>query len=175
VDGVATRMLAPAPMLLHSLATGAKWAADPAVRWVADATLIVRRGDVDWDAFAAEVARRRMEVRSRACLTYLNAALRVPVPERHRAMPSDGRTRLAERLEHQLRTRRHEHLGELPRYWFAWARTAPDAWRDVPGFVDYLRCAWGLPTVREVPKAAARRAYSRVTTGLPMAAPTSSQ
>ncbi len=175
VEGVPTRMLAPAPMLVHSLATGAKWAADPAVRWVADATLIVRRGDVDWVAFASEVARRRMVVRSRASLSYLQVAMRVTVPEQLTDVGDDEGARLAERLEHQIRTRRHDHLGELPRYWFAWARTAPDAWQDVPGFVDYLRCAWDLPAVDDVPKAVVRRAYWRLTTGSPMAARTSSQ
>ena len=165
VAGVPTRMLAPASLLVHALASGAKWAADPAARWLPDATLIVRRGDVDWDAFISEVGRRRFVVRTRSCLKYLRLALGVRVPE-------DVAVRLGglpvsdfERLEHQIRTHNHARLGELPRYWLAWARTSPHSWRDVAGFARYLRCAWDLPSPIAVPRAAAARALWRLAKG----------
>lgn len=167
VGGTRTRMLAPAPLLVHSLASGAKWAADPAVRWVADATLIVRRGDVDWRDFVGEVVRRRFVVRARAALAYLEAALGVSVPDAVSARLAELPVTFFERLEHQVRTRTHAHLGELPRYWLAWRRSSPGAWRDVAGFGSYLSYAWDLPSIAGVPAAAARRAAWRLATGRP--------
>ena len=165
VAGVRSRMLAPAPLLVHALASGAKWAEDPAVRWLPDAALIVRRGEVDWEAFIGEVVRRRFVVRARACLAYLSDALAVPIPE---AVTDELLTlpvSAFERFEHKIRTRRHARLGELPRYWLAWARRSPDSWRDLSGFARYLRYAWDLPSLAAVPRAAATRALRRLATG----------
>jgi hypothetical protein len=172
VAGVQALMPAPAPLLVHALAGGAKWAADPAVRWVADATLIIRRGDVDWDAFVYEVVRRRFVVRVRACIAYLRAALDVQIPASVTARLEAAPVSVFERLEHQLRTRTHRRLGELPRYWFGWARTGPHAWRDIPGFTRYLACTWDLPAVGEVPHAAVSRAAQRLVAGRPRPRPT---
>ena len=169
VGGVETRMLAPAPLLVQALAGGSKWAADPAVRWVADAVLIIRRDGVDWDAFVDEVIRRHFVVRSRACLAYLNAALDVIVPTAVSDRLADQEVSMLERLEHQVRTRTHPRMGELPRYWLAWRRTSPNAWRDPGGFGRYLMYAWNLPSARAVPAAAARRALWRLATGRPPA------
>lgn len=168
VGQASTAMLAPAALLVHALAGGSKWAADPAATWLADATLIIRRGDADWDEFIDEVFRRRLVVRVRSCLAYLHVALGVDVPEHVTERLAGYQAPVFERFDHQVRTRGHARLGELPRYWLAWARTSPDAWRDVAGFSEYLVCRWGLTSPAELPGAAGRRAVARVTTGRPL-------
>jgi hypothetical protein len=161
ISGVSTLMLAPSPLLVHACAHGAKWAADPAVRWVADAALIIRKGDVAWDEVVREAKDRRFTVRTRSCLAYLRAALGAPVPDdvldRLAAVPVS----VFERIEHQVRVRRHDHLGELPRYWFAFQRSGKGGLNALQ-FASYLQYAWGLPTVRTVPAAAIRRAAGRL-------------
>jgi hypothetical protein len=175
VAGAQTHMLAPASLLVHALSSGAKWAGDPAVRWVPDATLIIRRGDVDWDAFLVEARARRFVVRLRASLAYLAAALSVQVPPGVLAQLEAADAPLFERLEQQVRTRRHRVLGELPRYWFNWARSSPAPLRELADFPNYLRSAWDLPSARSVPLAAARRAMWRAATRSSIASRTTSQ
>ncbi len=163
VAGVTTRMLAPAPLLLHACAHGSKWAADPGIRWVADSTLIISAGDIDWDALVREAQERRFVVRVRSCLSYLRSALGAPVPAHVLQRLAEAPVSLFERIEYQVRVRRHERLGELPRYWFAYLRTSDEGrGRDPLAFGRYLQYAWGLESVRAVPAAAARRAIARL-------------
>jgi hypothetical protein len=163
VAGVSTRILAPAPLLLHACAHGAKWATDPGLRWIADAMVIIRGGDVVWEDVVREAADRRFVVRIRSCLAYLRAALGAPVPGEVMARLSAAPVTLFERLEHQVRVRRHDRLGELPRYWFGYLR-ARDGQGDVDalGFARYLQYAWGLEGIGDVPNAAVRRAAERL-------------
>ena len=165
--GTNSLMPAPATLLMHALAGGAKWAADPQVRWLADATVIIRRGDVDWDAFVDDVERRRFVVRVRSCLAYLRVALGVTVPssveKRLDALPVSR----FQRIEHRVRTQPQPLLGELPRYWLAWVRSSPNAWQDLAGFGSYLRSTWDLPSWGSLPAAATRRVLWRLRTRRP--------
>jgi hypothetical protein len=162
VAGVSTHMLAPAPLLLHACAHGSKWAADPGIRWIADSTLIIRAGDVDWTELVREAEDRRFVVRLRSCLGLLGSALGVVVPEETVQRLADAPVTAFERIEHRLRVRRYATLGELPRYWFAYLRTRDERGVDPRAFARYLQHAWGLSSARAVPAAAARRAAARL-------------
>jgi hypothetical protein len=161
IAGVATRMLAPAPLLLHACAHGAKWARDPAVRWVADAFLIIRAGEVDWEELVDDAVARHFTVRMRSCLSYLRVALDAAVPDSVIDRLSSSPVSVFERLEHQVRIRRRDRLGELPRYVLGYLRNSDDE-RGLLGFVRYLQYAWNLDDVRAVPSAAVRRAAARL-------------
>lgn len=149
-------------LLLNVIGHGAK-SPEGAIRWVADASLIIRAGSVDWDRLVEEAMERRFVVRTRSCLAYLAGALGVSIPrevvERLRALPVG----FVERLEHQVRTHRHDRLGLMPDYWFGYLRTRPEAGLPTPpGFARYLEAAWGLDSARQVPAAAMSRASSRL-------------
>lgn len=163
IAGAPTSMLAPSSQLINVCGHGTKWAPDPGIRWMTDATLIVRRGDIDWDAMIREAVRRRFSVRMRLTLGYIAAALDAPVPsdvlERLAAQPV---SRL-ERLEYQVRSRDHRLLGGLPGYWFNYLRSEDARRRRLPlGFPRYLQHAWGLPSLRELPAATGARVRRRL-------------
>ena len=149
-------------LLLNVIGHGAK-SADGAIRWVADATLVIRGGAVDWDRLADEAIERHFVVRTLACLAYLAAVLQVPIPVTVLGRLRAAHVGFVERLEHQVRTRRHARLGLLPDYWFGYVRTrAPGSLPPPAGFAAYLQAAWGLESVRQVPGAAMSRVASRV-------------
>jgi len=52
----------------------------PAIRWVADAVLIVREGPIDWQRLLVDTAERRFVVRMRQMLGYLRLAMGVTIP-----------------------------------------------------------------------------------------------
>lgn len=82
VKGEQTRALCPADQLLHVVAHGLVWNPVPAIRWVADATLLVRaRGAaIDWARVAAQAEARRVVPAVSLGLRYLADRFEVPVP-----------------------------------------------------------------------------------------------
>lgn len=69
-----------ADLLLHVLAHGARWNPLPPIRWVADATMILRTGEVDWGHFVAQVRRFDLPAPVGATLRYLVARMAAIVP-----------------------------------------------------------------------------------------------
>jgi hypothetical protein len=83
VFDVPTRVLSPAHQLLHVAAHGARWNITPPVRWLADANAVQRSagGGIDWEAFVAEAARRRLTFAIAAALEHLSQSAVFTVPE----------------------------------------------------------------------------------------------
>lgn len=163
VAGARTSTLPPSSQLINACGHGTKFATVSGIRWMVDATLIVRAGGIDWDAMVSEAVRRHFSVRMRLTLGYVAAALDAPVPqnvlERLAAQPVSR----MERLEYQVRSRDHRLLGGLPGYWFNYLRSEDARGRRLPlGFPRYLQHAWGLPSVRELPAAAGLRLRRRL-------------
>jgi hypothetical protein len=50
-QGNRLRILSPTDQLLHVCGHAARWGEVPAIRWVADAVLILREGPIDWQRF----------------------------------------------------------------------------------------------------------------------------
>jgi hypothetical protein len=83
VDVGGERILAPGPthQLLLVCVHGADWAPNPPVRWVADATAVIRAGDVDWDQLVEEANKRLLTVVLGSTLEYLRDMVDTPVPD----------------------------------------------------------------------------------------------
>jgi Uncharacterised nucleotidyltransferase len=79
-DELDALVLAPADELLHVCAAGARTALWANVQWVADATVILRGGDIDWDRFVRIAEERRAAPRLREALAYVADVLAVSVP-----------------------------------------------------------------------------------------------
>src|SRR5262249_51636979 len=84
-DG-ATRVLAVEDQLLNVCLQAEKWVLVPGVRWIADAVVIARGGQVRWERLVAQAIKRRFVLRLRAQLGYLRAAFAAPVPSEALAM-----------------------------------------------------------------------------------------
>ena len=79
-QGTRLRILSPTDQLLHVCGHAARWGEVPAIRWVADAVLILREGPIDWQRFLVHAAQRRFILRMRQMLGYLRQALGVAIP-----------------------------------------------------------------------------------------------
>ena len=77
----ATSALCPTDQLLHTLVHGMTWESPPAVRWVADALIVLERSAVDWRRLAALSRARGVALAVAAALGYLRERFDVEVPE----------------------------------------------------------------------------------------------
>jgi len=136
----------------------------PAIRWVADAVVILRESPIDWQRFLVHAAQRRFILRMRQMLRYLRQALGVGIPPWVEAELARQPVSMLERLEYRVRNREHRLLGELPTYVF-------NCWRGEPhpllAFPGYLRDAWGLESRAEVPRHALMLAVRRAKAAIP--------
>jgi hypothetical protein len=168
LPGTRTRALSPADQLLHVCAHGAKWSSTSGIRWVADATLIIRAGGVDWGRLVSQAAERRFTLRLRETLDYLRRVVDAPVPDEALARLARLPVSPLERFEYRLRSRQRRLLGELPVYWCNYLRSTQGLQRmDLPRFLRYLRHAWGLESVAQVPRGALLRMTRRLRRRLP--------
>jgi hypothetical protein len=154
VDG---RALAPTDELLHTLLGGARTALWANVQWVADAVLIIRTGEVDWDRLVALAEERRAALRLSEALDYLTRLVAVPpeVLTGLQRISATGRDRLAHRLDGTG----GGLLGELPRTVAAYVRSGDGTrpLRSALGLPGFLRVAWNVDHSWQLPLVAARK------------------
>lgn len=155
------RVLSPTDQLLHVCGHAARWEPAPAIRWVADAVVILREGPIDWPRFLSHTARRRFILRMRHMLGYLREALGAAIPGSVEADLARRPVSMLERLEYHVRSREHRRLGEMPTYVFNCLRGER---RPLLAFPGYLRDAWGLDSLSEVPGHALGLAVRRLRT-----------
>jgi hypothetical protein len=80
LDGVAVLALDSTDQLLHTCARGARWAPARSCRWVADAAMLLRGADIDWERLAYRARARRASLPLAAALAYLRQLLGVGIP-----------------------------------------------------------------------------------------------
>lgn len=160
LEGAPARILAPADQLLHVVVHGLKWSRIPAVRWAADAAMVVRQGPLDWERVSAQAGLRGFGLRAWLALAYLHDVIGEPLPaaalERLATLPVSAR----EHVELWVRSRPQPLLGSLPFHGCNYLRLAP---RRTPlGLLRYLRSVWGTDSGWQVPAAFARRVARRL-------------
>jgi hypothetical protein len=98
---VDSRGLAPGDALLHAVVHGMRWNAEPPIRWITDAMVILREAGhaIDWPRVADEARARGVALRLAAGLTYLRARFDAPIPEEALASLWATQPALVERLE----------------------------------------------------------------------------
>jgi len=168
VEGVQTRALDATDQLFHACVHGVRWQREPPLRWVADATVVVRAGQVDWDRLVALGERHRLVLPLLHALAYLDSRRLVAVPssaqERLAALP----TAAWERRELRLKTLPHTYFRRLQFHWYNHRRLVESARFLVRlrSFPHYLLARWGLEGIGEAPafihrELRARRAAGR--------------
>ena len=151
------RVFAPTDQLFHGCGHAGREPM-PAIRWAADAALLVRERAIDWDRFVAHAARRRFVVRMRRMIGYLHRTLGLVPPAVEAGLARQPVSAL-EWLEYRVRSREHQLLGELPTYVFNCLRGER---RPLLAFPGYLRDAWALDSMAAVPRHALTLAARRV-------------
>jgi hypothetical protein len=143
--GAGTRTLCATDHLLHVCAHGAEWNPLPPLRWIADAVLLLRTHEVDWERFVALGRERHVTVALADAADYLAREFGAPVPDE--AVEALRRTPVS----------RRDRAGQLaalappgPRrnLRLEWARYRHQHPR--PGFLDYVGRRRGLRGRREL-------------------------
>jgi putative nucleotidyltransferase-like protein len=167
LSGASTRVPAPADLFLHVCIHGAKWARTPGIRWVADAVLMLRAGQIDWHRLVSQAERRGFVLRLRQSLGYLRVLTDVSIPAEAWSRLAGRRVPAFERFEHWVRSRDHSLLGALPFHWCNYLRSVEACSPATAlGFGRYLQNLWGLDSTDQVLAAAFARAAARVRGGL---------
>jgi len=161
--GVPTLAPDPADLLLIVCVHGAPREPEPAFRWVADAAVLIRGGEVDWSRFEKEAERRELTITAAATLSYLAREFGLPIPASTLTRLSRAAAPHWERLAFRaqigrpgpLRTavlvaERHHRLRRL-------SHIAP--WH--PGFMEFAGSVWGFERRRDVVRHGLRRLGQR--------------
>lgn len=148
LDGVPTRMLAPADQLLHTAEHGARYSPVPPLRWLADATAIIRTAGpaLDWDRLLGQAVTRDLVLPVRETLAYLREELEVEVPPDVTRALAEARVSVLHRVDHALALRSRADGGfwaRLPLQLCAYIRLKRGlGWRgavaDLPGYLQTL-------------------------------------
>jgi hypothetical protein len=157
LEGVATRILAPEDQVIHACVHGEKWVQVPGVRWVADAAVVIRGGQVRWTRLVEQAVRRRFVLRLRAQLGYLRSAFDAPIPPEALAMLAAAPVSRLERFEARWSVRDRRRPWVLV-YWCNHLRSSPGGLATtLVTFPRYLQATWRLPSLARVPGATVGR------------------
>jgi glycosyltransferase involved in cell wall biosynthesis len=169
VQGFATKMLDPTDMLVHTCVHGAWSGSAATVRWVADASFLLRRAadDIDWTRVVDHARSFRVVLSLQNALTYLRETFDVPIPSE--ALDELARVPTTRREQRLYRVAAGpvagpEVLGGLLHTRAYWAHTR-QKWttarsvREFPAFVEDL---WGLDHAWQIPADVTRKAMRRL-------------
>ena len=157
IEGVPTRILAPEDQLIHACVHGEKWVQVPGVRWVADAVVVIRGGQVRWERLVEQAVRRRFVLRLRAQLGYLRSTFDAPIPPEALAMLAAAPVARLERFEQRWGVRDRRRPWALV-YWCNHLRSSPGGLATtVVTFPRYLQATWRLTSLARVPGATVER------------------
>jgi hypothetical protein len=146
---VEVRLLDPTHQLFHAFAHGVKSNVVPPLRWVADATMVLRQApEIDWPRLVAAATRDRLVLPVREGLRYLVALVDAPVPAAVLDELDRAPVSRRDRLEHWTRvsTDPAATWAVVVKIWFHWLRhvdSRAGVLTTVTGFSGYLRHRFG--------------------------------
>jgi hypothetical protein len=170
-NDVATSALNQTDELLLVCVHGAVWGPVRTHRWVADSMMILRTAEsgIDWNRLIGQAHKRRLILQIRNALVYLRDLLDAPIPsEVVETLQSMGVSRI-ERIEYASATSPEGLTGGLPMTWFRYLRSrqlgGSAALRaEFLGFPRFLKHAWGLDYLWQVPFCAFSKALNKFRT-----------
>jgi hypothetical protein len=150
LGGVATLAMSPADQLLVTCAHGLLGGL--ALRWIADAVVVIRSSDIDWHRLVAQAKRCRLTARVHQALEQLEAEFGVGVPPDALASLASARRPVHERLTHRLLRIRPPRGLTTALYWDSHRRRrAIGAPGSEVGFLRWLREMAEAPRWRDLP------------------------
>ena len=169
IEGLPTRTLDPTDQLFHVCVHGAEWNEIPPIRWVADATTVIRaaKGGIDWSRLVAHARHRRVTGPLQDCLAYLREALDEPVPiEVVRELRRTPRS-WCERVRYRDRRRgpaaptTREIVSSL---WTdgSWLLSSTPARHAPLALARFVQNRWKVPSLRRLPLFLVGRAARRL-------------
>lgn len=171
VRGVTTRQLDPTDMLLHTVVHGVRWNAEPPIRWIADAAMILRGADqrIDWDRLIRLAKDEKLSYRFGLGLHFLAVRYAMPIPSRVLEAIDRIPITLLERIENTIALRdTHDLYGDpLTKNWVIFARycriqQASNPLQFINGLSHFVRVQWALAGRSEIPAAILRGLLRRL-------------
>jgi hypothetical protein len=165
VDGVSARTLSPEDHLLVVCVHGLRWSAAPAIHWVADAALLLRRFPaMDWATTLDETARRGLEAPLLLALRFLRDEFGANVPASIVETLSD-RASTGPRRDAAVRMSRPTLAGGLRLHWRQLAQEQPGLgpFRRLGALPAHLKEMWALDHGWQVPVVFVRKSLRRIT------------
>jgi hypothetical protein len=161
LEGATLQTLCPADHLLQALAQPAEWDVIRPIRWLADARMILARGQVDWGRLVAQARRFELAEVVRDGLEVLRELCGDVVPEEARGALRRARSPFWARLDYRVNARPPLPLvGKPLRRYLRYRRVR----RHRPiSFAGYLRDFWGLPRLPSVLRTGVRALWRELT------------
>lgn len=161
-----TNTLAPSStdLLFHVCIHGLRLNQVAPLRWVVDATMIIRSADIDWDRLVDLSKRYWLGYRMREALRYLRQ-FDVEVPEIVLASLSKGSVFGLQKSEFELITGRRpkSRSTQIAVLWLGFKRYAGrEPGLDLSKLPDYLKRAWGIKNFWSLPWAVIRKSARRL-------------
>lgn len=158
--------LNPTDFLWHVCLHGYKWDPIPPFRWIADATMILRRagGSIDWRRFLRLTRERRLVLPIRHTLGYLSHTMLLPIPDQALVELASLPISAMERREYQAHSQPLSLRGLAAIHWARHARIQAPASRSrqLWTFPRYLQYGLGLEHAWQAPLLAVSEGRRRV-------------
>jgi hypothetical protein len=154
VDGIRMRAPAPADELLYACTNGARGRPWSTIQWVADATMIVRGREVDWERVVSAARRQGLVLPLRDAVTYLTRLFDLSIPLTSRRDLSRAPVTRRQSVAHYIGARGGGVLGAFPSLMAQYIRTSEmthplQVVASAPRFVKH---AWGVPRWSDAPR-----------------------
>lgn len=145
LHGQTLRTLCPSDQLLHACAQAADWNVVRPIRWIPDASMIVRNADVDWDRLVEQAQRMDLVIATRDALGVLREFLDLDVPQaaiaRLRAHPASFLSRI------DYSSSAQSPMALIGRPLMRVVRYLRIGRPQGLGFFQYLNYMWGTPSM----------------------------
>ena len=163
--GMSVRIPGPTHQLLHTCVHGIQWNKLPPIRWIVDAMKILekRRNDIDWDLLVSEAENRRLSMALTHALDFLNGTFDAGIPaEALRRLSALPRGPIELRFFRKRMS--PPKFADIDRWWLihSLGQGNISLWRRALAFPVFLRDAWSLASVLELPVYALKRIRIRV-------------
>jgi hypothetical protein len=176
VEGIATLQLEQTDLLFHTIIHGVAWNELPGIRWIADASMILRHTErpIDWTRLLALARREHLSVRLGLGLSYLAERFEQPIPAWVLQALQTTPVTLVERIENTIAFRDPDPLYRHPliKNWVIFARYCRIHHdRSTLGFLDglshFMRIKYQVDGRLQIPAVIARGIGRRMLQALP--------
>ncbi|HEX7588031.1 MAG TPA: nucleotidyltransferase family protein, partial [Anaerolineae bacterium] len=156
VAGVPTRALNPTDQLLHVCVHGVTWNEVPPVRWIADASMILRADPIDWSRLIAQAQKRELILTLRESLNYLRKLVDAPVPAPILQALDALSVSRSEQWDYAAKICRPEEWTPFYAFWTYYREylrsvEGKNIFHKVFGFPGFLQYLWKLNHLWQVP------------------------
>jgi hypothetical protein len=167
VDGIRTHAPGPAAELFYTCISGVRGRSWKSIQWIADATMIIRGEEVDWEHVVAAARQQGLVLPLRDAFTYLMRLVDAPIPLLCRRGLALAPVIRRESVAYFIGARGGRVLGDFPSLIAQYIRMSETtrSTRVVAGAPRFVKRAWGLSRWSDAPELVAGLLARRLRAG----------